>query len=261
MKKITLIAAVALSATILASCGSSKKVVQQQPIQQPQVQQESDTQRKIRETQEQIALAKAQAELEIVQAQLNQAISNVNLQPSLENGAIKLLIPCMQEALALESENQWGAQGMATGKTYQEDALIDANRVAGSEFMSRFLGVIKNGIEQYSKDTHTKSLTREQKAQLEGLCVAAGEKAINELMRPRCREYLHEKQGTFGCYVALSLPCGKVLEKVNNAVEVAEIDIDKAIFRQRMQAELDAESAKQQLEKQAELERIKALKE
>lgn len=168
----------------------------------------------------------------------------------------------MKEALTLEKTNQMAAQGMATGKARQELALADANRYAVSELMTRWVGVIKNGIEQYSKDSDTKNLTRLQEAQLEGLCINTCEKAINKLMKPDCREYLQDKDGNYGCYVALYVSLKDVLDEIDKAIaEERELDIDKAIFRKRMQSELDEQSRKQQEANQMELEKLKASQE
>jgi len=242
----------------LVFCASQKQVFGQ-PVEQKSTEQESDAQRQIRELKEQIELKKLQNELELLEIQHQQAVSALNEQATLEAGARKLLIPCMREALELEKTNQMAAQGMATGKIYQEDALKDANRNAIAELMTRWVGVIKNGIEDYTKDTHTKSLSREQQAQLEGLCINVGEKAINELFKPACREFLKDKKGQYGCYVALYVSTKEVLDEIVNAVEVARVDVDKDIFRKRMQDELDAQSRKEQEAKQADLERLKAL--
>ncbi|MBR1787351.1 MAG: hypothetical protein IJ756_09375 [Paludibacteraceae bacterium] len=262
MKKGTIIVIALLSSMTFSNCAAKKTVVQEaQPVQQqPQVQQETETQRKIREAKEQAELMKAQNELELLQIQHEQAKAALNSQATLEAGARKLLIPCMKEALELETNNQMAAQGMSTGKERQELALKDANRNAIAELMTRLVGVIKNGIEDYTKDSDTKSLTREQQAQLEGICIAAGERAINELFKPGCREFLHEQKGTYGCYVALYVPTKQVMEKINNAVEVAELDLDKSLFRKKLQAELDLQAEKEREAKQLELEKLQQLK-
>ena len=269
MKKITLVAMALLCSVAFTDC-AAKKPVKKTAEPAPVVQQESDTQRQIRELKEKQELQRIKDEIrrdsinrarqdELDQLQHDHAVASLNEQAALEAGAKKLLIPCMKEALELENNYQMAAQGMSTGKQRQELALKDANRTAIAELMTRFVGVIKNGIEDYTKDSDTKSLTREQEAQLEGLCVATGEKAINELFKTGCREYLHEAKGTYGCYVALYVPNKEVLDRINNAIEVAELDLDKAIFRKRLQAELDSQSAKEQQAKQAELEKLNAL--
>lgn len=270
MKKIFLLTMALICSVVFTNCAAKRNVKNVESV--PVAKHESDTQRKIRELKEQQELQRIMDEIKrdsiarAHQAELDElahehAVASLNAQAALESGAKKLLIPCMKEALELEANYQMAAQGMATGKNTQEDALLDANRVAGSELMTRFLGVIKNGIESYSKDSRTKNLSREQQSQLEGLCVAAGEKAINELMKPGCREFLHEKKGTYGCYVATYVPAKEVLNRVNDALAVAELDIDKAIMRNRLETELESQSQKAQKAAQIELERLQAMQE
>ncbi|MBQ7550738.1 MAG: hypothetical protein IJT04_04320 [Bacteroidales bacterium] len=255
MKKLSFLFVIA---ALVVACSPQKQVAYQPTSQQPAAQ-ESDVQKQIRETKEQAELLKAQNELELLKIQQEQAVAALREQATLEAGAQKLLIPCTKEALELEQTNQMAAQGMATGKTIQEDALIDANENAIAELTSRWVGVIKHGMERYTKDTRTKSLSREQESQLEGLCINTCEKAIHKYFKPACREFLKDKKGGYGCYVALYVSTKDVLNEIDKAMEVAEVDVDKAIFRKRLQEELDAQSRKEQEAKQADLERLKAL--
>ncbi len=252
-----------MAVAVLFSCKSPQPIVAQQPQAQTSTQpQESDIQRQIREAKEQAELIKVQNELELLKRQQEIAMSELNNQAVLEAGAKKLLIPCTKEALELEKTNQMAAQGMATGKERQELALKDANRNAIAELMTRWVGVIKNGIEDYTKDSDTKSLTRLQEAQLEGLCINVCEKAINKLMKPACREWIQDKKGGYGCYVALYVASNDVLDEIDKAIEdERELDIDKALFRKRLQTELDEQSRKKQEANQADLQRLKALEE
>ena len=263
MKKITLVALALLCSVAFTDCAAKKRVKQAEPAPAPETpaQQIDPMQAKIDSLKKVKELRELERAMELEELQHDQAVAALNNQATLEAGAKRLLIPCMREALELENDNQMAAQGMATGWQRQELALKEANRVAIAELMTRFVGVIKNGIEDYSKDSDTKSLSREKEAQLEGLCVAAGEKAINELFKPGCREYLQDKKGQYGCYVALYVPNKQVLDKISDALEVAEIDVDKAVFRKRLEAELANQSAKEQQAKQADLERLNALQE
>lgn len=255
MKKILTFA----MATLVCMSCAAKKPVAQQPAPQP-VQQESETQRKIRELKEQKELQELQNEMELDQIKHEAKVSALNMQKTLEKGMKMLLIPCMEEALTLENSAQMAAQGIATDKANKESALLDANRVALAEITTRFLGVLKNGVEQYSKDTYGKSGNRGQEAQLEGLAMAVGEKAIQELFKVGCREIGKNVKGNYDCYEALYVPTQEVIEKVLDAAEEAEIDIDKAVFRNRMQAELNSQAAKQEAINQQKLEQIKAAK-
>ena len=163
----------------------------------------------------------------------------------MEGGVQLIYTPCMDEFLALNKvKGQMAAQGISSGQPTQEAAELNANRVGLSDLTSRFLGVIKNGVEQYSKDSSTPEKQRVIGAQLEGLAVAVGEKAINELFVVDCRQFGKDRYNNYVCYEALYVPVQEVVDAIAEEA-VKKLDIDKAMFRKRMQAELDANAAKE----------------
>lgn len=175
----------------------------------------------------------------------------------MEGGVQLIYTPCMDEFLALNKvRGQMAAQGISSGQPTQEAAELNANRVGLSDLTSRFLGVIKNGVEQYSKDTSTPEKQRAVEAQLEGLATAVGEKAINDLFVVDCRQFGKDRYNNYICYEAIYIPVAQVVDAIIDEA-VKKVDIDKAMFRKRMQAELDANAAKENKaleEQRAELE-------
>jgi len=264
MKKVLFFA---MALTMCMSCAAKKQVQQAQPEQA----QKSATELEIERLKQEKELRALKAELE--QDSINQARqreiddmkfaakkSQLNMQETLEDGMKMLLIPCLEEVLSLESSSQMAAQGIASGKESEEIAMLNANRVALAEITTRFLGVMKNGIEQYTKDTYGPSGNRAQEDQLEGLAAAIGEKAINELFKVGCRKYTKDIKGNYNCYEALYVPVQEVVDRVLDGMEEAKVDVDKAMFRNRMQAELDNQAAKQEAINQQKLQQIQAAK-
>lgn len=171
--------------------------------------------------------------------------SRNQMEQVMEGGVQLIYTPCMDQFLELNKvPGQMAAQGISTGKPTQEAAELDANRVGLSDITTRFLGVIKNGIEQYTKDTSTPEKQRSVQAQLEGLAVAVGEKAINKLFVVDCRQFGKDRYQNYVCYEALYVPLDQVLNEIIEEA-VKQVDIDKALFRKRMQAELDANAAQE----------------
>ncbi|MBQ9427068.1 MAG: hypothetical protein IJU36_05495 [Paludibacteraceae bacterium] len=185
--------------------------------------------------------------------------SKFGMEQRLEGGVQLIITPCMDEFIALNKEKgHMAAQGISTGQPTQEAAELNANRVGLSDITTRFLGVIKNGVEQYSKDTSTPEKQRAIEAQLEGIAVAVGEKAINELFVVGCRQFGKDRYNNYICYEALYVPMEEVMDAIVEEA-VKKVDVDKALFRKRMQAELDANAAReneslQQQRKEAEEE-------
>lgn len=198
---------------------------------------------------------------ELDDAKHEMKIAALNAQERLEEGMKMLLIPCSEEALIQENSENMSAMGMATNQPTQEDAMLNANRNALSEITTRFLGVMKNGIEQYTKDSRAKSGNRGIEAQLEGLAITIGEKEENKQFKVACRKFTKTKLGNYNCYVALYVPVEKMLDAYLDKAEEAGIDIDKALFRNRMEAELNRQSEKKQAENKLMLENIQAARE
>ena len=162
----------------------------------------------------------------------------------LEGGVQLIYTPCMDEFLALNKvPEQMAAQGIGTGQKTQEEAQQVANERALHDIAHRFAGVVKNAVESYNKDTSTPQGNRVTEGQLEGMAMSAGEKAINELFRVDCRQFAKDRYNQWICYEALYVPMNKVMDAIMN--EVKDVDVDKAMFRKRMQAELDANAAKE----------------
>ena len=171
--------------------------------------------------------------------------SKYAMEGKLEGGVQLLITPCMDEFIALNKEpDHMAAQGISTGQPTQEAAELNANKVALADITTRFLGVIKNGIEHYAKDTSTPDKQRKVEAQLEGIAVAVGEKEINKLYAVECRQFGKDRYQNYVCYEALYVPVSKVVDAIVDEA-VKNVDIDKAMFRKRLQEELDSNAAKE----------------
>ncbi|MBR0065627.1 MAG: hypothetical protein IJQ06_08555 [Paludibacteraceae bacterium] len=162
----------------------------------------------------------------------------------LEGGVQLIYTPCMDEFLALNKvPEQMAAQGIGTGQQTQELAQKVANERAIDDIGHRFAGVVKNAMESYNKDTSTPKGNRVTEGSLEGMVLSVGEKAINEFYIVDCRQFAKDRYNQWICYEALYVPMNKVLDAIMK--EVKDVDVDKAMFRKRMQAELDANAAKE----------------
>lgn len=170
--------------------------------------------------------------------------SQFGLEEKLEGGIQLIITPCMDEFLELNKEpGQMAAQGIGTGQQTQELAQDVANQNALHDIARRFAGVVKNATERYSKDVSTRQGNRMTEGSLEGMAMAVGEKAINEFYVVDCRKFGKDRYNNYVCYEALYVPMKKVMDAIMD--EVKDVDVDKALFRKRMQAELEANAAKE----------------
>lgn len=72
-------------------------------------------------------------------------------QPKMPAGEQVLLTFCMDEAFDMPGEYMAGL-GIAEDRLDRSRAILDANRIAIADIASRYVGMIKNAIEDYSKD-------------------------------------------------------------------------------------------------------------
>ena len=267
MKKIMLLATVvamslAVAMPVNAQTRKEKKAAAkaQWEMEQKQKAEEAELRHKMKmdsiakaqkEREEDEALEKEMKQLKREQ-QRGRLESKYGMEEKLEGGVQLIYTPCMDEFIELNKERgHMAAQGISTGQPTQEAAELNANRVGLSDITTRFLGVIKNGVEQYSKDSSLPASKRVVGAQLEGLAMSVGEKAINELFVVGCRKFGKDRYQQWNCYEALYVPVEEVVDAIAEEA-VKKLDVDKALFRKRMQAELDANAAKEKaaLEKQ-----------
>ncbi len=170
--------------------------------------------------------------------------SKYAMEQKLEGGIQLIITPCMDEFLELNKEpGQMAAQGIGTGQQTQELAQKVANQRALDDIGTRFAGVVKNAMESYNKDTSTPKGNRVTEGSLEGMVLAVGEKAINDFYVVECRQFGKDRYNNYVCYEALYVPLKKVMDAVME--EVKDVDVDKAMFRKRMQEELDANAARE----------------
>lgn len=249
MKKLTIFA---MAALVCMSCAAKKPIKQAEPqktateLEIERLKQEKEL-RDLKEQMRQDSIKRArQEQLDQLQFEneLAQKESRAAMNATLESGVKLRITPCMDEFIALNKEpNQMAAQGISTSQDLQEEAELRSNEVALNDIKTRFLGVIKNGTEYYSKQSNTYGSNQAKESQLENLAISAGEKAINKMFIVGCRQFAQDKYGKWICYEALYVPTNKVIDAIVD--EVKDLDIDKEMYRQRLQAELDRNAAKE----------------
>lgn len=176
--------------------------------------------------------------------QYAQQASKAAMNATLESGVKLRITPCMDEFIALNKEPDYMAgQGISSANDIQEEAELRANEVGLNDIKTRFLGVIKNGTEYYSKQSNTYGNNKAKESQLENLAISAGEKAINKLYSVDCRQFAQNRYGQWICYEAIYVPMKKVVDAIMEEVE--ELDIDKEVYRKRLEAELERNAAKE----------------
>jgi len=158
---------------------------------------------------------------------------------------IAVQTPCIEKAMDKRGEYMAGL-GISAPNMSERDALLEANRVAVADITTRYIGVIKNGVQSYMKDTTVPSGKKASENNLEGIATAAGSKAIDEYADRVCFQTMElTDAGTFITYTAIHVSTVKVNQAIAGALEVAKVDYDAQKFQKWLQQELDAQAANQ----------------
>lgn len=123
-------------------------------------------------------------------------------QPKMANGEQVLLTFCMDEAYDKPGEYMAGL-GIAEDRPDRSRAITDANRVAIADIASRYIGMLKNAIEDYSKDVNVPSGKKMYESELEGGAQVIGTKVIDKYANVVCRKLSQSATGGYVGYVAV----------------------------------------------------------
>ncbi|MDD3285954.1 MAG: hypothetical protein PHI14_00470 [Bacteroidales bacterium] len=242
-KRILVIALGVIGASLMISgCSSSSIATQQKQI-------ELEKQK--------IELEKAKAELErekMAQEQRNREyqsdLAQKNATKKYAPDEKRLLIYCLEESYDNPSEYM-GGLGIVDGRPDRTHAINDANRAAIMDIASRYIGMIKNAIEDYSKDVNVPSGKKFYESELEGGAAAIGQKLIDKYANVVCRELTKEETGGYVGYVAVRVLTKDAAKGLADELEVRKVDYDKKKFFEKMDAELEKDALKQKKELEA----------
>lgn len=240
MKKIYLLGLIPL----MISCGSSKQVASSSKD-------SDDLDAQIEYLEKKQRLAQLQHDVEMQElrndAEKKNLLDQVAVQEKLERGVEMRMIFCVDESYDKPGEYIAGL-GISQGELEQKDALLNANRAAIAEISSRFMGVVKNAVSDYAKNTNTSNRNAVKESQLEGLAISVGEKAVNKFAERVCTKIGQEKTGAYRAYVAVHVPIQKTMDEIQKEMDVLKVDYDREIFMKKMQEMLDADAAKRNQE-------------
>lgn len=167
--------------------------------------------------------------------------------PRLPNGEVELTTFCIDDAYDKLGEYMAGL-GIAEDRPDRARAITDANRVAIADIASRYVGMIKNAIEDYSKDTNVPSSKKMYESSLEGGAKAIGTKVIDKYANAVCRKFTQSATGGYVGYVAVHVLLEDAKKGLAEELEVRKVDYDKKKFFEKMDKELAASAAKQKEE-------------
>lgn len=246
MKKITLVAMAVLCSVAFTNCAAKKPVQKQQTSVE---QQESDTQRQIRELKEQQELqrikqemyrdsVKAAREMELEDMNHRQAMSAVAAQGT------EISIPCVESSFDDETYFRDLGIGKVAGNNKQSarlDAVNNAKAMIKARLGEFVQGVTSNYFNSYAGTKPSDDVQRKMENKLNGVV----EKMLNDADK-ECEKSIVDVKGNFEYYYVVRIPKGDLKKQMTEALTADEkLGIDFNEFK--MQKFMD-EKMEQMLE-------------
>ncbi|GHT48637.1 hypothetical protein AGMMS49982_00290 [Bacteroidia bacterium] len=249
MNKVMIFAATAAFAGVMMTgCGSSK-VVAQVPVPQqsappvPQVTTEDD---EVARIEKEARLEEARAKLDAAKRkrQREERIADkvAALEENIEDGAQMILVPCQDEAL--DKIGEWmGGMGIGEHLVDQQEAVAEATTAAIANLSQKFVGVVKNILQDYGNKTNTPDGNQARQSDLSRGVQVATEKVVDKYSSTVCQKQMKTKRGAYKVYVATRIPIGTYKDEVSKELDVMKVKYDKAKLFESMDAQLAKQAA------------------
>lgn len=180
-------------------------------------------------------------------ASCTKTVNVPSTKPVLPNGEVELTTFCIDEAYDRPGEYMAGL-GISEGHDRRNKAIVGANRVAITDIETRYIGVLKNVIEEYTKDTTIPSGQRIYEDKLEGGVEAIGTKIIEKHANAVCRKITQDATGAFVGYVAVHVDVEDLQKGLQEELDVRKVDYDAEKLMKKHKAALSDSSSKKQKE-------------
>ena len=242
------------------NCAAKKPVKAAEPA--PVAQQETETQRKIRELKEQQELQRLQNEMELEQMQADakkkKLQTSIAMQEQMADGDQVTVTFCYAESMDKPGEYMAGL-GISQPRKYERDAKLEANQVAVHDIASRFMGTLRSGTEYYSQSGNTPGGKGLDEASLESMTMNIVEKAVDKYAIQVCYKSVQDNYGNYRFYIALHVLEGNAVDEVANELDKKQLLRDKASFKKQLMSQLDADNQKRAEEQERKLQMLKDL--
>jgi hypothetical protein len=233
---------------VMASCGGAKQAAQSP----------DNIDRQIEQKKKQMELDKLNAEAEIQKKQQEMRLQDIDSEAKQREqktrkmvaGEQRTIVFCMDEAFDKPGEYM-GGLGVVEDRPDRSAAILDANRAAVADISTRYIGIIKNAIDSYSKDTNVPGGKKMYESQLEGGAAAIGAKVIDKYANVVCREVSQAPLGGWVGYVAVHVLLQDAKKGLADELEVRKVDYDKKKFFAKMDAELEKQAAQRKADLEA----------
>lgn len=146
-------------------------------------------------------------------------------------------VPC--EDLAYDKPGEYMAGlGVASDCSDMEEAMLKATENGIKLMTAKYVGMMKNAIDRYNKDTTIPSGQKIKESLNESGQRIIGSKAIEKFAVAVCHKYALGDAGGWNCFVALHVPVEKIQEEIKEDLAVKKVDYDAQKFFNYMDGSL-----------------------
>jgi len=237
-KQIMIAAMAIIAGVIVTGCGGSKSVSGGGQSTS------SNTDKEIEQLEAAIKKKQLETTLREIEDEADERKRNTK---KMVKGEQRTIVFCMDEAFDKSGEYM-GGLGVVEARPDRTHAILDANKAAVADIASRYIGMIKNAVEDYSKDVNVPSGKKMYESSLEGGAAAIGSKVIDKYANVVCREVSQEATGGWVGYVAVHVTLADAKKGLADELEVRKVEYDKKKFFEKMDAELKANEEKHKTE-------------
>lgn len=157
----------------------------------------------------------------------------------LPDGSCTYLDPCRDALFDSAAGTQILARGSSTNMPTPNKADVEANRAAGVELNTRFVGTIKNIADDFGKQSHGQSGNSGYQGKLEGYAENFGQHVLNKLLKTKCYvPTYNNKNNSYGVYVVLYVPQEEAINKIVSDWEEMGIDVKAEQLKNKLEANL-----------------------
>jgi hypothetical protein len=162
------------------------------------------------------------------------------------------LISCMEDAFDKPGEYM-GGLGVVKDRPDRTMAILDARRAAILDIATHYIDVMKNTIEDYSKDVNVPSDKKMYESSLVGGATAVGSKVIGKYVNVICSVVSQSATDDWVGYVAVRVLLKDAKQGLADELDALKVDYDKEKFFDKMDVEFAAseEKRKKELERNA----------
>lgn len=145
-------------------------------------------------------------------------------------------VPCFQVDTSMDVI--W-ATGISSVSLQENDAYNTAYSQAKANLMQLWAGAYKQGVKRYLSDTHVAGGATKDMSRIQSGVFEASRNAINKYLKVTCQEMSQLKNGSYKCYITVSVGKSTIKQAIADQRKSMEVDFNEERLWQEIDNELN----------------------